>query len=149
MSGGMLDRRALTPGIILAACHESQFNVKAFKSEVGLVDPWTYAITTVIKTRAQRNRGVPSYTILFNEAKTLIRRQLADGLLSKDYKGPSKDETNATPRNQEDWTSYQDPQLIFNPGYVDPDSERFLFPFTAATCGAFNDGALRYPKDEV
>lgn len=49
MGGGMLDTHTATPGVLLAGCHETQFNVKALKTNDGRVDPWMYAIVATIK----------------------------------------------------------------------------------------------------
>ncbi|KAI0073031.1 hypothetical protein K474DRAFT_1604048 [Panus rudis PR-1116 ss-1] len=151
MGGGMLDKHTATPGILLAGCHETQFNVKSLRTNNGVVDPWMYAVTSVIKKQAQRKRGVPTYTVLFNEAKKLVK-QLFDGgqLIPGSFKGPSPDDTNPLPKDMSSnpITSNQDPQLIVYSGYVDLDSERFLFPFFAANGGKASGEATRYPHDE-
>lgn len=149
MGGGMLDTHTATPGILLAGCHETQFNVKALRTNDGMLDPWMYAVTAIIKKQVQRKRGVPSYTVLFNEGKKFIKKQLDGGQLSAKYKGASPDETKPIPRDQDSNTSNQDPQLIFYSGYVDQDVEKFLFPFTAANGGKASGDPTRYPHDEL
>ncbi|KAJ7450284.1 hypothetical protein B0H11DRAFT_321707 [Mycena galericulata] len=144
MGGGMLDTLSATPGILLAGCHETQFNVKALKG----MDPWMVAVTAVIKNNIRRKRGVPTYSVLFNDAKNFIRAQLANGQLSKKYRGPSPNEWQPIPRDQESDTSKQDPQLVFYNGYIDPEEERFLFPFKAPNGGHASGDATRYPQDE-
>ncbi|KAI1660215.1 hypothetical protein F4813DRAFT_401180 [Daldinia decipiens] len=144
MGGGMLDTHKATPGILLAGCHETQFNVKALKG----MDPWIVAITTVIKNNYKKMRGVPTYTTLYNDAKNFIRAQLAAGQLNPRYQGPSPKEYNPLPRHQEDNTSHQDPQLIFYKDYFDPGEERFLVPFQAPSGGEAGGKVTRYPEDE-
>ncbi|KAI3616770.1 hypothetical protein WG66_004144 [Moniliophthora roreri] len=139
---GLLDPSAPTPGILLAACHETQFNVKAQKTNDGLVGPWEYAITAIIEKQVQRKGGVPSYDVLFNEAKRSVKKLFDGGLLDPKYKGPSPDETAPTPRNQ-------DPELIFYNGYMDPGVERFLFPFEAVNGGQAIGDLTRYPRNEL
>ncbi|KAI0647978.1 hypothetical protein C8Q79DRAFT_542574 [Trametes meyenii] len=149
IGGGMLDTTSTTPGIILAGCHETQFNVKGLPVSGSTLDPWMYAMKLAINNRVRRKRGVPSYSILFNEAKRYIARQLAAGGLSPEYKGPSPNEMTPIPYDRQAETSNQDPQLSFYSGYIDPDSERFLFPLTTASEGRINEDALRYPRDEL
>ncbi|KAJ7437248.1 hypothetical protein B0H11DRAFT_2163930 [Mycena galericulata] len=144
MGGGMLDAHSATPGILLPGCHETQFSVKALKG----MDPWMVAVTAVIKNNIRRKRGVPKYSVLFNDAKNFIRAQLASGQLSKKYRGPSPNEWQPIPRDQESDTSNQDPQLVFYNGYIDPEEERFLFPFKAPNGGHASGDATRYPQDE-
>lgn len=140
----MLDTHTATPGILLAGCHETQFNVKALKG----MDPWTVGVTTIIKNNIRRKRGVPKYSVLYNEAKRFIQAQLANGQLSSKYKGPSPLEWKPIPRNQVDNTSNQDPQLAFYDGYIDPGEERFLFPFETPSDGDNGGNVSRFPKDE-
>ncbi|KAM5542483.1 hypothetical protein V8D89_003942 [Ganoderma adspersum] len=155
MGGGMLDTN--TPGLLLAGCHESQFNVKALRvptndpDRTQVVDPWMYAITKMINRRVKRRRGVPTYSELFNEAKRYIGSILNDSRFDrKNYLGPSPDETKPVPRDMDSMTSHQDPQLIFYDGFVNPDAERFLFPIAAPTGGDASKDATtrRYPRDE-
>ncbi|KAH6916865.1 hypothetical protein BKA70DRAFT_1485827 [Coprinopsis sp. MPI-PUGE-AT-0042] len=159
MGGGMLNAHATTPGILLAGCHETQFNIKALSINGRMVDPWAYAVTTVIKKRVQHNRGVPTYTVLFNEAKKIIKRQLASQQLSLEYLGPSPDETKPMQPHKnllkKSLSSNQDPQMGFDSGCIDPDTERFLFPFTAGLPrlpvhgGEAAHRLTRYPRDEL
>ncbi|EIW52721.1 uncharacterized protein TRAVEDRAFT_135035 [Trametes versicolor FP-101664 SS1] len=148
MGGGMLDTHTATPGVLLAGCHETQFNVKALKTNDARVDPWMYAIVATIKNAVKRKRGVPTYSSLFNDAKKYIRNQLAGGSISDIYKGPSPNELEPVPRDQPSNTSHQDPQLIFYSGYLDPDEERFLFPFVAARSGDAEGESVRFPRDQ-
>ncbi|KIK53011.1 hypothetical protein GYMLUDRAFT_179489, partial [Collybiopsis luxurians FD-317 M1] len=60
----------------------------------------------------------------------------------------SPDETQPFSRNQKDSTSIQDPQLLFYSGYIDPDPERFLYPFAVLSGGVAEGHATRYPKYE-
>lgn len=140
----MLDTHTATPGVLLAGCHETQFNVKALKG----MDPWMVGITTVIKNNVRRKRGVPTYSVLYNEAKNFIRAQLAGEQLSAKYKGPSPNEWKPIARDQHTHTSHQDPQLVFYDGYIDPDQERFLFPFTSPNGGEQSGTVTRFPNDE-
>ncbi|KAI0667597.1 hypothetical protein C8Q78DRAFT_312143 [Trametes maxima] len=149
IGGGVLGATSATPGVILAGCHETQFNVKGLTVSGSTLDPWMHAMTLVIDNRVRRKRGVPSYSVLFNEAKRYIVRQLAAGDLSPEYKGPSPDETEPIPYHRQTETSNQDPQLSFYSGYIDPDSERFLFPFTMASGGRAGGDTTRYPRDEL
>ncbi|UNI17474.1 hypothetical protein JDV02_003814 [Purpureocillium takamizusanense] len=144
MGGGMLDTHRKTPGILLAGCHETQFNVKALKG----MDPWIIGITTCIKNHVRRKRGMPTYATIYSEAKNFIRAQLANGQLGPRYKGPSPKEWEPIPRNANDHTSNQDPQMVYDSGYIDPDQERFLCPFAAWNSGEANGGLARFPKDE-
>ncbi|PIL37691.1 hypothetical protein GSI_01385 [Ganoderma sinense ZZ0214-1] len=159
MGGGMLDPH--TPGLLLAGCHETQFNVKALRVPVvddpdrtQIVDPWIYAVTKMINRRVKRKGGVPTYTELFNEAKRYISSILNDSRFDRrQYLGPSPDETKPVPRNMnsEPITSHQDPQLIFYDGFINADAERFLFPIAAPTgSDASQDASTRrYPLDEL
>jgi len=140
----MLDTHTATPGILLAGCHETQYNVKALKG----MDPWMFAVTNIIKNQVRRKRGVPSYAVLYNEAKKFIKAQLANGQLSSKYKGPSPDETDPIPYNLETFESNQDPQLVFYSGYIDANEERFLYPFAAPSGGQASGEATRFPKDQ-
>ncbi|RYP59506.1 hypothetical protein DL769_008496 [Monosporascus sp. CRB-8-3] len=144
MGGGMLDKHSATPGILLAGCHETQFNVKALNG----MDPWMFAVTKSIKSNVRNKRGVPTYSVLFNNAKSFIRAQLANGRLSGKYKGPSPKEWEPIPRDQETNTSHQDPQLIFDTGYIDPNEERFLVPFQLPSGGEASGDTSRYPNEE-
>uniref|UniRef100_A0A0W0FRG0 Uncharacterized protein n=1 Tax=Moniliophthora roreri TaxID=221103 RepID=A0A0W0FRG0_MONRR len=114
-----------------------------------LVDPWIYAITAVIKKQVQRQGGVPSYDVLFNEAKRSVKKSFDGGQLDPNYKGPSTDETKPIPSSDSGNTSNQDPQLIFYNGYFDPSAERFLFPFEAVNGGQAKGDVTRYPDDEL
>ena len=102
-----------------------------------------------MENRATRKRTVPTYSLLFNEAKRYIKKQLDRGLLSPNYRGFSPDESQPIPPESLWSTSHQDPQLIFDRGYVDPDEERFLFPFAAPGEAKVSGQVLRYPMDEV
>ena len=93
----MLDTHTATPGILLAGCHETQFNVKALKS----MDSWIVGVTTVIKYNNRRKRGVPTYSVLYNEAKKFVRAQLDGGQLSYKYKSPRLQEWQPIPRDED------------------------------------------------
>ena len=154
LGGGIIDTTAATPGLLLAGCHETQSTAKALKVGNEWVDPWTYAITRIIAQRVKR--GVPTYTTLFEEAKVFIKRLVECGceLDRNKYFGPSPDERHPEARNLACpcHKSHQDPQLIFDSGFMNPDAERFLFPIAAhAGCGCGTDGdakVVRYPRDE-
>lgn len=150
-----------TPVILLSGCTETQTNYKAFGKGR---DPFAQAIISVIKNKAIRNHAIPSYTVLLNEAKALIRAAIREQKLTSEsgkYLGPSTDETQPTPRSK-DGKSNQDLQLLFSDGHVDVDHARFLCPldkWTAATedvkadCGHLEASAIkgkdrRYPNDE-
>ncbi|KAJ6568859.1 hypothetical protein B0H19DRAFT_688219 [Mycena capillaripes] len=139
MGGDMLDTHSATPGILLAGCHETQFDVNALKG----MDPWMVAVMTVIKNNIRRKRGVPKYSMLFHDARVFIRAQLANGQLSKKYKGPSPNEWQPIPRDQESNKSNQDPQLVFYNRDIDPEEERFLVPFKAPSGGHASEEATR------
>jgi hypothetical protein len=150
MSGGILSTQTPTPGVLLAGCHETQFSAKALTTpQDGVVDPWIFAIVKVIKKQAERKRGVPTYGQLLSEAKKYIKQQVDGGQLSEQYKGPSSDETNPIARDHTSNTSHQDPQLAFRSDYIDPDHERFLFPFADFVSGEASGNLTRYPKDEL
>lgn len=140
----MLDTRTVTPGILLAGRHETQFTGKALNG----MDPWTVGVTAVIKENIRRKRGVPTYSLLYTEAKSYIRAQLADRRLSLDYKGRSRNESKPIPGDQGTKRSNQDPQLAFYSGYMDPGEERFLFPFEAPSGGGKGGDVTKYPVDE-
>ena len=76
----------------------------------------------------------------------------SDGVVlnRQEYLGPSPHETRPIPGDMASNTSFQDPQLIFNDGFIDPDAERFLFPIVAPTGGDAGRlvKILRYPRDE-
>ncbi|KAI0650849.1 hypothetical protein C8Q79DRAFT_1007079 [Trametes meyenii] len=141
MGEGMLDAHEPTAG-----CHETQFSAK-------------------------HGRSIPTYTALFDDAKRFIRTQLARGLgvISDEYKGPSPNELEPVPRDkdlhtshqdlhtshqdlhtshQDLHTSHQDPQLALYSGYINPDEERFLFPFAAQHGGHAGGESVRFPKDQ-
>ncbi|KAI1791076.1 hypothetical protein LXA43DRAFT_451549 [Ganoderma leucocontextum] len=154
LGGGIIDTTTATPGLLLAGCHETQSTTKALKVGDQWVDPWTYAITKVIALRVKR--GVPTYTALFDEAKAFVKRLVDCGceLDRNKYYGPSRDERHPEARNLACpcHHSHQDPQLIFNDGFINPDNEKFLFPIathTACGCGAAGKAkVVRYPRDE-
>ncbi|KAI0852512.1 hypothetical protein F5Y00DRAFT_273118 [Daldinia vernicosa] len=139
-----LDGRKAVPGILLTGCHETQFNIKALNGK----DPWIVAVTSVIKDNARRQRGVPTYSALFNEAKNFIRAHLANKQLAENYKGPSPSEWDPVPGRQADNTSNQDPQLTFYQDFFDPSEERFLLPFQAPINEEADGQAVRFPRDE-
>ncbi|TBU44481.1 hypothetical protein BD309DRAFT_30343 [Dichomitus squalens] len=147
--GAQLGTYTKTPGILLSGCHETQFNIKAVKRPEGLHDPWAFAVAAVIKDRVANKRSVPAYSVLFNEAKRYIKKQLDQGLLNPYYKGFSPDELQPVPPELLWNTSHQDPQLVFDSGYVNPDQERFLFPFVAPGEAKVSGQVTRYPQDEV
>ncbi|KAJ8122242.1 hypothetical protein ONZ43_g1515 [Nemania bipapillata] len=146
MGGGMLDTHTATPGVLLAGCHETQFNVKALNR----MDPWIFAITAVIKKNVEKERGVPTYSVLYNAAKNSIRKQIKSGGIGSEgkYKGPSPKEWEPVARDQATNTSYQDPQLIFYDKYFDPSEEKFLSPFVAPNAGHAGGDVTRFPEDE-
>ncbi|KAI0035572.1 hypothetical protein K488DRAFT_42986 [Vararia minispora EC-137] len=151
--GGILDAQNPTSGVLLTGCHETQFNVRALRVAEGLIDPWTYAITAVVKKQAECKRSVPAYTQVFNEAKNylgrLIKSKHIDTSSMSRYRGPSPDETRPAKFDLKSNTSHQDPQLIFDSEYIDPDQERFLFPLANPLKGKAVGKAVRYPVDEL
>jgi hypothetical protein len=150
MGRDVLDTNTATPGVLLAGCHESQFDVKALKTSNNTIDPWMFAVVNVIRNQIVRKRGVPSYSTLYNNAKQFIRQQIISGQMNGDrrYQGPSPNELDPVPRNMESQTSNQDPQMSFFDGYFDPGEERFLFPFVAPYGGKAGGQATRFPRDE-
>ncbi|KAJ6477018.1 hypothetical protein C8R45DRAFT_1158258 [Mycena sanguinolenta] len=108
-SSCMGDTPSAMPGILLAGCHKTQFNVKVLEG----MDPWMVAMMTVIEDNIHRKRSMPKYWVLFNDAKKFIRTQLANGQLDK-YPDSSPIEWQLIPRDQNSNTSNQDPQLVFN-----------------------------------
>lgn len=143
-------KQTATPGIFFAGCDETQLNIKALRQGIDVLDPWSDAITKVIARRAEQKRGVPSYTILFNEAKMYIKKQLRNGPpLSPTYRGPRVDEANPLPYEPVWMTSNQDPQLMFYDGYVDPCTERFLFPLVAVNSGMSGGEFKKDSRDEL
>ncbi|TRM69809.1 hypothetical protein BD626DRAFT_475364 [Schizophyllum amplum] len=147
-SGGMLNTQTATPGGLLASYHETQSNVKAVQPRDDTIDPWIVAIVSVIKSQAKRKRGVSSYTMLFKDARTFIEKQLEKGTIGDKYKSPSPNELEPSPRDQDMCASRQDPQLIFYNGYINPDEERFLFPFICPRGGQAEGSLERFPRDE-
>ena len=91
---------------------------------------------------------MPAYATLFNAAKKFIQQELTAGALSGMYRGASVNERDPTPRDADLEASYQDPQLIFSSGYVDPGEEGFLAPFVAPRGGYGEGECVRFPKDE-
>ncbi|KAI0677669.1 hypothetical protein C8Q78DRAFT_1066139 [Trametes maxima] len=148
MGGGMLDTDTATAGVLLAGCHETQFNVKSLRTKDGMVDPWMYAVVSVIKNQVKRKRGVPTYVALFDDAKKYIKALIDGGAIGEKYKGPSSNELEPIARDQDLNTSHQDPQLVFYDGYFDPDAERFLFPFVGPRAGNAEGESARFPKDQ-
>ncbi|KAL1719056.1 hypothetical protein EV715DRAFT_273063 [Schizophyllum commune] len=136
-------------GIILAACHETQSNIKSLRVGGNQVDPWMFAIIAVIKKQIKDQRSFPSYYSIYNSAKKFIQAQLQHSTVSTPkYLGASADELSPTKRGPEG-ASNQDPQLIFTKGYVNPYEERFLFPFVAPRGGQLDEpGVVRFPRDE-
>ncbi|KAL1705500.1 hypothetical protein EV121DRAFT_279627 [Schizophyllum commune] len=134
-----------TGGIILAACHETQSNIKSLRVGGNQVDPWMYASHSSPSSR----NSFPSYYSLYNSAKKFIQAQLQrSSVSSPKYLGASADELNPTKRGAEG-ASNQDPQLIFTKGYINPYEERFLFPFVAPRRGQLDEpGVVRFPRDE-
>ncbi|KAF8252064.1 hypothetical protein K440DRAFT_646976 [Wilcoxina mikolae CBS 423.85] len=122
LGGGFLDIHNRTPGIILAACHSTQINVKAYRGK----DPWMAAVVQIINRRKKRGKTMPSYLMLFNEARL--------------YPIPCKPE--------EVLISHQDPQAIFNGSYMNPETAIFLEPFNAFSAASCISGPIRYPDTE-
>jgi len=130
MGGGMLDTHTVgSSAILLAACHQSQFNVKCLNG----MDPWAYGITRIIE-RYYKKGEVPTYTQLYEDTKAYIVQKMRDGELNNtltktSYLGPSPDPSHPLPRDSPPgFSSHQDPQLICSDGYVDPSVERFCSP---------------------
>jgi len=137
-SGGMLDVHRNTPGVLLAACHETQINVKAVKTNTtGLQDPWTWAILKVVEAALREQQGTLSYRQLFHNAKARISLELPRSNLTPTeqansnfiqrgkYFGPSPNPTRPTPWTGPRLEGYQDPQLVYNDLYVDVNDDVF------------------------
>jgi hypothetical protein len=88
MGGGMFNAHSTKPRI-LAGCHETQLNTKA---NDGTVDPWMYALVSLIKKLVKC--GVPTYTVLYSEAKESMKQRVDGGHFGPLYKWHSKNETN-------------------------------------------------------
>jgi len=155
--GGMLDTHSGTPGVLLASCHETQFNVKV--PAIGTRDPFMVGVVAAVRNAARQKRGVPTYAALYDAAKAFIRAQMTSDLwFSEQYLGPSRQEWNPEPFISGQATkmvSHQDPQLLFREGYLDPEAERFLCPFAGPPLAGGKDGGggggggvTRYPKDQ-
>ncbi|KAJ3505652.1 hypothetical protein NLJ89_g7309 [Agrocybe chaxingu] len=148
LGGGMLDTHNGTPGVLLAGCHETQANVKAFKGK----DPWTAAIIHVVAGHQKKKRNLPTYAQLYISAKKYIINLMQNGYISgKLYLGPSKDEKHPDP-HRPDRSSHQDPQLVFCQDYINVDVDRFLAPFAQweTQTASMNPGpAMRFPKEEL
>ncbi|KAF2967824.1 hypothetical protein GQX73_g5748 [Xylaria multiplex] len=68
------------------------------------------AITSVIKNDIRRKRSVPTYSVLYNEAKSFIRSQTAQGQITGEkYKGPSLQGWKPVARDEYKNISYKDP----------------------------------------
>ena len=153
LGGGIIDTTTTTPGLLLARCHETQSTAKALKVGSEWVDPWTYAITKIVAQRVKR--GVPTYTALFEEAKVFIKRLVDCGceLDRNKYFSSSPDERHPEARNEACpcHKSHQDPQMIFDVTFINPDAERFLFPVAPSSgcdCGAAGRAkVMRFPRD--
>lgn len=134
----ILDVSPATPGILLAGGHEMH-RIKPDELQIsdGVVDPWILSIVQVIKSRVSRKRGIPSYTTLLDEANKYIRKHISGQVTAQFVNVP---ETGANDR---------DPQLIFDKGYIDPDTQRFLLPLTSLDSGSAVGELVRYPQDEL
>ncbi|KAK0447805.1 uncharacterized protein EV420DRAFT_1622339 [Desarmillaria tabescens] len=142
------------PGVLLAAVHETQINIKAVLEKGGAKDPWTFAILREIEKTWRQKKRMPSYTQLVNDARLRINFMLQDGGLGRSYKGPSPDL-----RKPIAWQTggptegYQDPQLVYNGWYIDADRAPFLGPFPVPMGQSLsppqNLGPVRYPHDEL
>ncbi|KAF8535219.1 hypothetical protein BDD12DRAFT_912923 [Trichophaea hybrida] len=146
LGGGMLDIHNRTPGIILAACHATQINVKAYRGK----DPWIAAVVQIINKRKKRGKTMPSYLMLFNEARLYVRSLIDSEQLSIGYLGPSPDPEKPIPcKPEEELISHQDPQAIFNGSYINPETAIFLEPFNAFSEASCISGPIRYPDTEL
>ncbi|KAF8535974.1 hypothetical protein BDD12DRAFT_891290 [Trichophaea hybrida] len=146
LGGGLLDIHNRTPGIILAACHVTQINVKAYRGK----DPWISAVVQIINRRKKRGKAMPPYLMLFNEAKLYVRSLIDSEQLSTGYLGPSPDPEKPIPcKPEEELISHQDPQAIFNGSYINPETAIFLEPFNAFSVGSCISGPIRYPDTEL
>ncbi|OCL01656.1 hypothetical protein AOQ84DRAFT_357780 [Glonium stellatum] len=86
----MLDTHQNIPGVLLAGCHETQFNVKVAP---GGQDPWTWAILGAVE-----GMDMPTYQQLFDDARARIESELADGTTRQGgYLGPSLDPAHPVP----------------------------------------------------
>ena len=144
-----IDTSPPTPAILLAGCHETQLDKNELKTSKGMVDPWIYSIVHVIETRAVHKRGVPSYTVLFHEAKKYLKKQLDEEQSSVQHLDPSPDDMQSWFVPETNLSNVQDPQMIFDQGYINPDIQRFLRPLAAFDSGSVTGELLRYPRDEL
>ena len=89
----MLDTHRGTGGVLLAGIHELQTNVKIpyFRGQ----DPWTYAVVYIVTRQSKtKSRAMPTYTLLYKEAKQFIASQMrAGGFDSKEIFGPESGRT--------------------------------------------------------
>ena len=98
---------------------------------------------------------MPTYTALIEEAKVFIMRLVDCGceLDRNKYFGPSPDERHPEARNEvcPCHKSHQDPQLIFDNNFINPEAERILFPIAfhpRCRCEAVGHvKVVRYPRD--
>lgn len=126
--GGMLDQNdaaRATPGVLLAACAESQANVKFGPDSL---DPWTVAVLR----KCVDDGGRPvSYRRVYDDAREYIVNKilLAPTWFSIAYLGPSPDPSRPVPLDPgPPVRSHQDPQLQCDGGYMDVDRAEFLEP---------------------
>jgi len=146
LGGGLLDIHNRTPGIMLAACHPTQFNVKAYNGK----DPWTAAVIHTINRRKKRGKAMPSYLMLFNEARLYLRLLMDSEQLSAGYLGPSLNPEKPIAWTEEnEYISHQDPQVICNSSYINPETAIFLEPFNPFSAASKISGPIRYPDTEL
>ena len=149
MINAAIDTSPPTPGIILSGCHETQLDKNELQTSDGMVDPWVYSIIQVIKTRALRKRGIPTYTVLFHEAKKYLKKQLDEKQYALQHHDPNLNDMQPWFVPETNLSNDQDPQMIFDQGYIDPDTQRFLRPLAAVENGGVTGDLLRYPRDEL
>jgi hypothetical protein len=131
---------------MLAACHPNQINVKAYKGK----DPWAVAIIHIINRRKRRGKAMPSYLMLFNEARLYVRSLMDSEQLSAGYMGPSPNPEKPIPwMAQDEMVSHQDPQVICNGSYINPETAIFLEPFNLFSSASKISGPIRYPDTEL
>lgn len=153
MISKILDTSPATPGILLIGCRETQNDVDmddSLQIKDGTTDPWVYSIVQVIKNRVLWKRGIPSYTALFDESYGRIRKCINEEPLTGWHLAwPSVDDMPPALSNTETGIRNRDPQLVFDKGYIDPDTQRFLFPLASLDSGSAIGELVRYPHDEL
>ena len=61
VGAAMLNTEGATAGVLLAGCHETQFNCKALRTKDGKLDPWMSAIASTIDYQVRAGRILSAF----------------------------------------------------------------------------------------